>query len=600
MNTIKSRTLPPGAVRVRPWGMWFLLVVLAAACGGEPSPEERLEELLAEVWEFELQANPLLASRVGRREYDDRLPRVDETAQSEPARRRSAFLERLQEIDPLRLPHQSRINYRILEHRLEDDLARYRYRAYLVPITVDTGFHISFAQLPGQMPFRTVRDYENYLARLRGFADYARQHIALMRRGLETGITLPRVTLEGYEETVRAQLVEDPRRSVFYSPFSSFPPGMSEADRQRLGREGAEAIRDSVLPGYQEFLEFLVEEYVPGARETIGASDLPDGKEYYAHLVRHFTTLEVSPEQVHQLGLQEVARIEREMAEVIRQAGFQGGFADFLRFLRTDPRFYPNTAEDLLKEAAFIAKRMDGRLPSLFQTLPRLPYGIEPVPDHLAPKYTGGRYRPPAEGSREAGFYWVNTYQLNSRPLYVLESLTFHEAVPGHHLQFSLARELENLPELRRFAGIAAFSEGWALYAERLGLEAGFYTDPYRNFGRLTYEMWRACRLVVDTGIHTFGWTRPQVLDYLASKTALSLHEVRTETDRYISTPGQALAYKMGELKIRQLREKAEAALGEKFDVREFHDAVLLDGPLPLTALEENIQNYIDRTLQER
>jgi uncharacterized protein (DUF885 family) len=360
-----------------------------------------------------------------------------------------------------------------------------------------------------------------------------------------------------------------------------------------LRAAGREAIAGAVVPAYRALLEFFTKEYLPGARATIGASELPDGRRYYAWLVRRYTTLDVTPEDVHAIGEREVSRIRGEMDGVIRDVAFQGRFADFLELLRTDPRFYAKTPEELLEKASRIAKRIDGALPSLFKRLPRQPYGVEPVPPDLAPKYTGGRYvGAPLDGTR-AGTYWVNTYALETRPLYTLEALTLHEAVPGHHLQIALAKELEGLPAFRRYGYVNAFGEGWGLYSEHLGLEAGFYTDPYSNFGRLTYEMWRACRLVVDTGIHAMGWTRPQAIDYMAANTALSLHEITTEVDRYISWPGQALAYKMGELKIRELRAKAEEALGSRFDVRAFHDAVLANGSVPLGVLEEQIDAFI-------
>jgi uncharacterized protein (DUF885 family) len=344
----------------------------------------------------------------------------------------------------------------------------------------------------------------------------------------------------------------------------------------------------------------MIGEYIPKTRTTTSAADLPRGREYYAHRVRHFTTLDVTPEEVHKIGLAEVERIHGEMLEVMRKTGFAGDFPAFLQFLRTDPRFYARTPEELLKDASFIAKRMDAKLPSLFGRLPRLPYGVEPVPAHLAPKYTGGRYVEAPVGGTRAGTYWVNTYALESRPLYVLEALTLHEAVPGHHLQIALQQEMEGVPPFRRAAGVGAFVEGWGLYSERLGLEAGFYQDPYSNFGRLTYEMWRACRLVVDTGLHALGWSRQKAMDFLAAHTALSLHEVRTETDRYISWPGQALAYKMGELKIRALRSAAEKELGPRFDVRAFHDAVLANGPVPLPVLEERIRAYVSHEKERR
>jgi len=366
-----------------------------------------------------------------------------------------------------------------------------------------------------------------------------------------------------------------------------------EAEHARLRTAGAAAIREAVVPAYRSFLAFMLDEYIPGTRESLGASELPGGRAYYAQRIRHFTTLPLTAEEIHRTGLAEVARIRAEMDAVIADVGFTGTFAEFLDFLRSDPRFYPKSGEELLKEAAYIAKRMDGKLPSLFKTLPRLPYGVEPVPDHMAPKYTAGRYVGPPLGSTRPGLYWVNTYALESRALYNLEALTLHEAVPGHHLQIALSRELDELPPFRRFSYLSAFGEGWGLYSEWLGLEAGFYTDPYSDFGRLTYEMWRACRLVVDTGLHPMGWTRQRAMDFLASNTALALHEVRTETDRYISWPAQALAYKIGELKIKELRRRAEEALGGRFDVREFHDAVLLHGSVPLPVLEAQVDRYI-------
>jgi uncharacterized protein (DUF885 family) len=377
------------------------------------------------------------------------------------------------------------------------------------------------------------------------------------------------------------------------------PSTFSPEDQDRLRAEGREAIMEAVVPGYRAFYEFMTGEYMPNARTTIGASELPNGPEYYEYLVRHFTTLDITPDEVHQVGLDEVSRIRAEMERIIQDLEFGGSFGDFLSFLRTDPRFYAQTAEELLKEAAFIAKEMDGKLPALFGTLPRLPYGIQPVPDHLAPKYTGGRYIGAPVGGTQPGYYWVNTYALESRPLYVLPALTLHEAVPGHHLQNALRQELVDLPDFRRFGGIGAYGEGWGLYSEWLGQEAGIYKDPYQHFGRLTYEMWRACRLVVDTGIHAKGWTRDQAMEFMAGNTALSLHEIRTETDRYISWPGQALAYKMGELTIRALRNEAEAALGGRFDVREFHDVILANGPVPLTVLEDQVRAYIGQAGRE-
>jgi uncharacterized protein (DUF885 family) len=414
-----------------------------------------------------------------------------------------------------------------------------------------------------------------------------------MREGLRHGVTVPRVTLAGVEEGIRIHLVEDPARSVFWAPFAKFPATFPEVERRRLAATARAVILERVVPAYAAFLDFMTREYVPGCRQTLAATALPDGEAYYRFLIRRFTTLDLDPETIHQIGLREVARLRAEMDAVMKQTGFSGDFASFLAFLRSDPRFYAETPEELLKQAAWIAKRMDGKLPALFGKLPRTPYTVEPVPAHLAPKYTSGRYVSPPFGGTQPGIYWVNTYALEKRPLYNLEALTFHEAVPGHHLQGALAQEQEDLAPFRRFSYISAYGEGWGLYSEWLGLEAGFYTDPYSNFGRLTYAMWRACRLVVDTGLHAKGWTRQQAIDYLASHTALPLHEVETETDRYISWPGQALSYKLGELKIRELRQRAESALGERFDRRAFHDRVLRDGSVPLPVLEAAIEEWL-------
>jgi uncharacterized protein (DUF885 family) len=574
----------------------FLVLVAASIVFPQETREtsEELRRLFDEAWVFRLREDPLAATAVGVHEYDDRLPSVT----PEDLRRRDDanrdFLRRLLLIDRAKLGSGDRISYEMFERQLRDEIEDYALKGYLIPLTAEWGFHLAFARLPFEVPLETTQDYENYLARLRAFPAYVDQYIGLLREAIGTGMTLPQVVLEGYEDTIAAHIVEDPTASVFYTPFVNFPVGVREEDRAALRERGIAAIEESAVAGYRNFFTFMVDEYIPSARKTIGASELPDGRGYYDHLIRHFTTLDITADEIHRLGLAEVERIRREMMDVIEALGFEGGFAEFLEFLRTDPRFYAGTPEALLQQAAYIAKKADGKLPSLFKTLPRLPYGVEPVPEDLAPKYTGGRYIPAPIGSTRPGYYWVNTYALNSRPLYVLTSLTLHEAVPGHHLQIALTQELEDLPAFRRAAYIDAFGEGWALYAEWLGLEAGMYEDPYSNFGRLTYEMWRACRLVVDTGLHAFGWTRPQAMDYLASNTALSLHEVRTETDRYISWPAQALAYKMGELKIKELRRRAEGSLGARFDVREFHDVILANGTVPLDVLERQVDAYVE------
>jgi uncharacterized protein (DUF885 family) len=513
---------------------------------------------------------------------------------------RKATLAALAKIDRAKLPASEQVNYDIFKRQIDESIESFDFGDYEMPINADSGFHSSFSRLAKDMPLATVKDYENYISRLKAWPRYVREQIALMRLGLKSGMTVPRATLEGYDNSIAAHVVDDPTKSVFWEPFAKFPTAVPASEQERLRSEGRDAITNGAVVGYREFLDFFRNEYLPGARATIGASEMPNGRAYYQHKIREFTSLDLKPDEIHKIGLREVDRISAEMDAVMKQVGFQGDRAAFFEFLRTDPRFYAKTPEELLSRAAWIAKRIDGKLPSLFKTLPRLPYTVEPVPADIAPKYTSGRYVGAPQGSTRPGIYWVNTYMLQSRPLYNLESLTLHEAVPGHHLQISLSRELTGLPNFRRFSYISAFGEGWGLYCEWLGLEAGFYTDPYSNFGRLTYEMWRACRLVVDTGIHSMGWTRQQAIDYMATRTALPLHEVETEVDRYISWPGQALAYKLGELKIKELRKRAEQALGPRFDLREFHDEILGSGAVPLSVLDSNIDRWIAKKKQSR
>jgi uncharacterized protein (DUF885 family) len=566
-----------------------------AGCGRSPAAgtdaAADLKALFEREWEWRLRDSPLFATSVGDHRYDDRLP--EETPENHRRRTEAiaGFLAELGRIDRAALPAADAISYDVFKVVLEEQRDSYRFREQFLPLNADSGFHTDFALVPDQMRFQSARDYETYVARLRAFPRYMDENISLLREGLRIGITIPQASLAGIETSIAPLAADDPARSALWAPFTRIPAQVAAADRERLQSEGRTAVAESVTPAYRRFLEFMTKEYVPGTRETLAASALPDGAAYYRFLIRRFTTLDLAPEEVHKLGHEQVKAIRAEMDAAMRQTGFKGDFAAFLNFLRTDPRFYPKTGEQLLKEASYIAKRMDAKLPSLFGKLPHQPYGVAPVPEYLAPKYTAGRYNGNPLG--EPGYYWVNTYALDTRPLYNLEALTLHEAVPGHHLQIALAKELEGLPPFRRFTYFSAFGEGWGLYSEWLGVEAGFYTDPYSNFGRLTYAMWRAARLVVDTGIHAKGWTRQQAIDFLAQNTALSLHECTTETDRYISWPGQALSYKLGELKIRELRRKAEAALGPRFDVRRFHDTVLANGALPLPVLQGVVERFI-------
>jgi uncharacterized protein (DUF885 family) len=561
----------------------------------------RLHDLFKREWEVRLKENPLFATSVGRHEYDDRLPSATLADLQRENAETKTFLDELQGIDRARLSAADPVNYDIFKRQLENHVADFELGDYQMPFNADSGFHSGFSRLPEEVPLATTKDYQNYLSRLRAWPRYVREQIELMRAGIARGFTVPRATLNGYDKTISAHVVEDPTKSVFWVPFDKFPSTVPEGDRERLRQEGRSAVMDGAVAGYREFLDFFQKEYLPHARATLAASELPNGRAYYQQQIRQYTTLDLSPEEIHQIGLSEVDRISKEMDAVMRQTGFQGDRAAFLKLLRTDPRFYPKTPRELLERASFIAKKIDGKLPSEFGKLPRLPYTVKPVPDDIAPKYTSGRYVEAPQGSTQAGIFWVNTYQLESRPFYNLTALALHESVPGHHLQISLSRELSDLPDFRRFSYISAFGEGWGLYSEWLGLEMGMYDDdPYSNFGRLGYEMWRACRLVVDTGVHAKGWTRQQAIDYMAARASLPLHEVETEVDRYISWPGQALSYKLGEIKIKELRRKAEKELGTAFDVRAFHDVVLGSGAVPLNVLESNVDQWLGSQKRER
>ena len=580
-------------------GTIMLAVLLAPQLVAAQSASDQLAKLFEDEWQATLRNSPLFATSVGDRRYNAELPKATVAHFEEEERQTQEFLDRLHKIDRAALSSAEQLNYDIFERLRMDDLGEYKYKTYLMPITNRSGFFVSFPQLPDRVPLNNTEDYENYILRLEQFDTYSSQHIALMREGIKTGYVLPAIVLEGVDDAISPHIVDDPTESLLYKPFESFPEGVPAADREALVKRGTNAITASVVAGYRIFFDFMTTEYLPACRGTIGASELPDGKAFYEHRTRRYTTLEMSPQEVHERGLSEVERIRGEMQEVIEGVGFEGSFEEFVEFLRTDERFYVDTPEQLMKEVAYVLKKMDGAMPMLFKTMPRMPYGIKKIPDFIAPKTTTAYYQRPSGDGTRAGNYFVNTYNLKSRPLYEVEALSLHEAVPGHHHQIALMQELEDTPNFRKYSGFTAFVEGWALYSERLGLEAGFYEDPYSNFGRLTYEMWRACRLVVDPGMHYLGWTRQQAIDFMVANSALTVHNITTEVDRYISWPGQAVAYKTGELKIRELRAMAEESLGDAFDVREFHDVVLLSGAVPLNVLENNVRNWVELELAQ-
>jgi uncharacterized protein (DUF885 family) len=442
----------------------------------------------------------------------------------------------------------------------------------------------------------SVADYEDYIARMRDIPRYFAENLDNMREGVQTGFVLPQIVIDGVLPTIEAQVKDDPLDSSFYEPFLAMNSKVSPAEQERLRKVARNVIETEVMPAFADVANYLEKEYT--ASNTLAAEALAGGAEYYGFQIKRYTTMpEATADEIHAIGLHEVQRIRGEMQAIIDEVGFDGDFAAFAEFLRSDPQFYATSAEDLLKEAAYAAKRIDYRMPGYFGHLPRQSYGVVPVPEEIAPNYTTGAYYGAPPGGDHGGAFWVNTHALDQRPLYEIPALTLHEAVPGHHHQNAIALEMENVPEFRKDLYFSAFGEGWGLYAEKLGVEMGIYRTPYEHFGRLSYEMWRACRLVIDTGIHSQGWTRQQAIDYMAGNTSLSEGNIRAEIDRYISWPGQALAYKLGELQIWEMRRKAETLLGDRFDLRQFHDVLLRNGALPMALLQSVVERYIDTQL---
>ncbi|MEQ8036739.1 DUF885 family protein [Xanthomonas sp. WHRI 6106] len=513
------------------------------------------------------------------------LPDVSAAAQQARLAVWDGVLKQLDGIDPRQLSPANQINFAIYRPQVENLAADVRLRLYEMPFNSDSSFWSNLGFM-AQRPMKTAAEYRAYIARLNDVPRYFDQQMVNMRAGLARGFSVPRAVLDGRDVSIATIAeVKDPTESTFYAPFKQLPSQIPAAEQAQLREQAKAALSTAVLPAYSKLLTFFRNDYMPKARTTLAAEALPDGKAFYRQQIREYTTLELSPEQIHRIGLDEVARIQSQMNAIIKQVGFKVSFAQFLTFLRTDPQFYAKTPQELLDRAAWISKRVDGQVGKFIGTLPRGRFTIKPVPDDIAPFWTAGR--------GGATTYWVNTYNLPSRPLYNLPALTLHESSPGHSLQGSLALEQGEQPAFRRENYISAYGEGWALYTEKLGQEMGIYETPYEEFGRLTYEMWRACRLVIDTGVHHDGWSRAQALAYLRDRTALSEHEVTTEVDRYISWPGQALSYKLGEISIVKLRAEAEQQLGERFDIKAFHDVVLKQGSVTLPVLEQQVRAFI-------
>lgn len=564
------------------------------APAADPAASEAFASLVEDYEAFQRENSLSRRARDGDLDAMSQWPDVSAEHLAEETAQETAFLERLEAIDRAGLGRNDRVSYDVLDYSLRFSVELAPFGTARTPFLNDSGFFTAPTYAASSTRPRNVEQAGAWIARLHNLPAYFQANIDWMNQGLEDGFTQPRLIAELAASQIEALTDADTLTDILMAPIEALPAGMPEAERNRLRTETEAAIAESALPAYENLLAYFRDTYIPQTRESLGISEVPQGREYYQTLVRYHTTLDTSPEEVHQRGLNEVARIREEMDAVIAETGFEGTFAEFLHFLRTDPQFYAETPEELLMHAAWIAKRADDQMPRFFGHLPRLPYGVRPVPDTMAPTYTTGRYWGGDLENGVAGGYMVNTYDLSQRPLYTLPALTVHEAVPGHHHQISIAAELEDVPDFRRNTYITAFGEGWGLYTENLAIDMGLYTTPYEDFGRLTYEMWRACRLVVDTGIHYMGWTREQAEACFLENSALAPHNIRTEVQRYISWPGQALAYKSGELLMRDLRRQAEERLGADFDIREFHDTLLRDGAMPLSALEEKMLAWIE------
>jgi len=564
-----------------------------------PAATTAFHALIDEAWETDMREDPLRASYYGDRRYESQWPDVSLYAIAKRNDANSETLTRLQRIDRSALSTQDQLSYDLFAWEYKSRIGAYAFKPFLYEVRPRDGVQ-TLSEQAELVPFAVVADYEHWIARLRTIDRYLAQTQSLLEVGIREKRTQPRVVMERVLPQLAELIKPGAENNPFYAPFTRIPDSFSAADRARLQAEGKAAIQSVVIPAYAKFEKFFRERYVPASRPTDGIWDTPDGLAFYQERARLHTTTNLTPEEIHQIGLKEVARIRAEMDAVIREVGFKGTFGEFLEFLRTDPQFYYKTSDELFRAYAVLSKQIDPELVKLFKTLPRTPYGVRPIPATSAPNTTTAYYQGPAADGSRAGYYYVNLYRPEVRPKYEMEVLTLHEAVPGHHLQVALAQEQADLPLFRRNAEHTAYVEGWALYTESLGDRLGLYKDPYSRFGRLTYDMWRAVRLVVDTGIHAKHWTRQQAIDYFKANAAKTEADIINEVDRYISWPGQALAYKIGQLRILQLRTEAETLLGPKFDIRDFHDVVLSNGAVPLEVLEKQVRDWIARTAVEK
>ncbi|HZH43060.1 MAG TPA: DUF885 domain-containing protein [Lysobacter sp.] len=553
-----------------------------------------LHRFFEEQWERWMREDPERAAYYGDFRYNDRWTDVSLAAIERRQAEDREALKRLQAIDRGALSETDRLHYDVMLWQLRNAVERQQFREYLRPISQRGGVQ-NAEDIVELLPFNTAKDYEDWLKRMRALPTLIAQTTVLLQEGVKAGNTAPRVLMQRIPAQIRAQIVDDPARSPFFKPFAKFPDAMPQAERDRLTAEARKVIAETVVPAYREFLRFFEQEYLPNTRETIAAADLPNGKAYYDFLARSFTTTELTADQIHEIGLKEVARIRAEMEKIKAEVGFKGTLAQFFDHLRTDPKFFYKTPEELFVAYQAMSKRIDPELVKAFKTIPRLPYGVRPIPDNIAPDTTTAYYQGGSIDGTRPGYYYVNLYKPEARPKWEMLALSLHEAVPGHHFQFARGMELESVPMFRRVGYFTAYSEGWALYAERLGYDMGLYADPYDRMGQLAYDMWRAVRLVVDTGMHSKGWSRERAIKFFMENAPKTEQDVVNEIDRYIVWPGQALAYKIGQLKISELRERASRELGSRFDLREFNDEVLVTGSVPLQALEAHIDAWTAR-----
>ena len=571
----------------------FQVVVSSTATVKSPADAAtELHRLFDEEWQRTLKENPTQASQLGDRRHNKFWPDTSLTAIRASQTKTRQGLSAMKALDRSTLTAADRLNARLFEYQYEADISEQRFQLHLLPINQRGGIQDKDTTAD-VLPFDTLRDYEDWIARLNAFPVYTARTMALMRQGIHERMLHPKIVMQRVPAQIRKQLVEQPQDSPYYKPFRTFTVELTDAEKNRLRTDAAAAIESCILPSYRTFLEFVEKEYLPACFDDVGCWQRPDGQTMYAELARRFTTTNLTPQEIHDIGLAEVKRIRNEMDAIQNEVGFQGSFQEFLIHLRTDRQFYFDTPEELLQAYRECCDRINPNLPKLFLKLPKSAYDIRPIPDQMAPDTTTAYYRPPAADGTRPGSYFVNLYRPETRPKYEIDALSLHESVPGHHLQIALSMELTDVPEFRRYGGQTAFVEGWALYTEKLGSELGLYRDPYSRFGQLTYEMWRAVRLVVDTGMHSLKWSRQEAIDYFAGNTAKSMLDIENEIDRYIAWPGQALAYKIGELKIQELRGRCELELGSRFDVREFHDVVLKNGAVPLDVLAEMVTAWI-------